>query len=124
MHRTKRIVLLAIGFCSLALGGIGVVLPLLPTTPFVLVAAFAFANSSETLHQWLLDHDVFGPLIANWRSHRAISSAAKTISLLSMAAILAVSLLLSVPRHAIIFQALVLGACAVFIVSRPSPPDQ
>ena len=124
ISRVKRIVLLVIGICSLALGGIGVFVPLLPTTPFVLVAAFAFANSSERLHQWLLDHNVFGPLISNWRRHGAISRSAKTISLVSMAAILAISLLLAAPMHAIVAQVAVLGACALFIVSRPSPPDQ
>ncbi len=124
LTRAKRIVLLVVGICSLALGAVGVFVPLLPTTPFVLVAAFAFANSSDRLHQWLLDHNVFGPLIANWRRHGAISRPAKTISLLSMAAILAISLLLAAPAHAIIVQGVVLGACALFIVSRPLPPDQ
>ena len=123
MTRAKRIVLLTIGICSLALGGIGVVLPLVPTTPFVLVAAFAFANSSTTLHQWLLDHNVFGPLIANWRHHGAISRSAKVASVLSMAAILVVSLLLAAPAPVIAAQGAVLGVCALFIVSRPSPPD-
>ena len=124
MNRTKRIILLAIGFISLALGGIGIVLPLLPTTPFVIVAALAFANSSDRLHQWLLEHDLFGPLIANWRRHRAISRTAKTVSLLSMAAIMVVSLLLSAPITVIVVQAVVLSGCALFILSRPLPPDQ
>lgn len=124
MTRAKRIILIATGIISLALGGLGVLLPLLPTTPFVLVAAFAFANSSETLHQWLLDHNVFGPLIANWRRHGAISRAAKIVSVLSMAAILVVSMLLAAPTLVIVVQAVILTACAYFIVSRPLPPDQ
>jgi len=59
----------------LALGAVGIFVPLLPTTPLVLLAAFAFANSSETLHQWLLDHSVFGPfyrqLAPSWRHQQA-----------------------------------------------------
>jgi uncharacterized membrane protein YbaN (DUF454 family) len=80
MTPAKRIGLIVVGLVSLALGGLGIVVPLLPTTPFVLVAAFAFANSSDKLHQWLLDHNVFGPLIDNWRRHRAISRTAKAMS--------------------------------------------
>jgi len=124
MTRAKRIILLIIGFLSLALGGLGVLLPLLPTTPFVIVAAIAFANSSDRLHQWLLDHNIFGPLIANWRRHGAISRFAKVASVASMAAILVISILLAAPAAVIVAQALVLGACALFIVTRPLPPDQ
>ena len=122
--QAKRITLIVIGVISLGLAALGVVLPLLPTTPFVLVAVVAFANSSNRLHQWLLDHNVFGPLIANWRRHRAISRKAKIVSILSMAVIFVISLLLAVPTHVIVLQALALGACAAFIVSRPVPPEQ
>ena len=66
----------------------------------------------------------FGPLIANWRRHGAISRAAKIVSVLSMAAILVVSLLLAAPTLVIVAQAVILTACAYFIVSRPLPPDQ
>ncbi len=118
-----RLAWLTIGFFSLALGGAGVLLPLLPTTPFVLVAAFAFAKSSNRLHRWLIEHNVFGPLIENWRRDGAISRPTKIVSVLSMVAILIVSLLLSVPTHVIVIQAVVLGACAVFVLTRPLPPD-
>ena len=124
MHFTARATWLAIGVVSLVLGGAGILLPLLPTTPFILVAAVAFAKSSDRLHQWLIEHNVFGPLIANWRRDGAISRPTKIASIVSMVAILAVSLLLTLPTLVIVIQALVLGACAVFILSRPSPPDQ
>ncbi len=124
VSHAKRIVLILIGIVSLALGALGVFLPLLPTTPFVLLAAIAFANSSERLHQWLLDHDVFGPLIANWRSHGAISRRTKIVSLVSMVAIVGISLLLAVPTHVIVIQAVVLTASATFIVTRPLPPEE
>ncbi len=120
----SRLAWLVIGLSSLALGGAGILLPLLPTTPFVLVAAFAFAKSSNRLHRWLLEHNVFGPLIDNWRRSGAISRSTKTVSILSMAAIFVVSLLLAVPTHVIVIQAVVLGACAVFILTRPLPPGR
>ena len=122
MTRAKRIALIVVGFLSLALGGIGIFVPLLPTTPLVLVAAFAFANSSEKLHQWLLDHGVFGPLIHNWRRHRAISRNAKAMSVLSMAAILMISWFAGVALPVIAVQAVVLGCAAAFILTRPSFP--
>jgi len=118
----KRIILVLIGLISLGLGAIGIFVPLLPTTPFVLVAAFAFANSSDRLHQWLLDHNVFGALIDNWRRHGAISRFAKVMSVLSMIAILVISWLLGVEAWIIGLQALILSGSAAFILSRPSPP--
>ena len=124
VSHAKRIALILIGFVSLALGALGVFLPLLPTTPFVLVAAIAFAKSSDRLHQWLVDHDIFGPLIADWREHGAISGRTKVISVLSMIAILVISTLLSVPTHVIVIQAIVLSCSAVFILTRPLPPQQ
>ena len=122
MTPAKRIGLIVVGFASLALGGLGIVVPLLPTTPFVLVAAFAFANSSDKLHQWLLDHNVFGPLIDNWRRHRAISRTAKAMSVLSMVAVLVISWFLGVAMPVIAVQVLVLGCAATFILTRPSFP--
>ena len=92
LTRAARITWLVIGILSLGLGALGILLPLLPTTPLVLLAAFSFARSSDRLHQWLLEHDVFGALIENWRQYGAISRRAKIVSVISMAAILVLSL--------------------------------
>ena len=123
LAHAKRITLIFIGLSSLVLGAIGIFVPLLPTTPFVLVSAIAFANSSDRLHQWLINHDVFGPLIANWRRHGAISRSTKILSLLSMAAIILISLLMAVPTHVMVVQAIVLCISATFILTRPLPPQ-
>ncbi len=123
LTRAARIAWLVVGLLALALGALGVALPLLPTTPFVLVAAFAFAQSSETLHQWLLDHDIFGPLIENWRRHGAISRRAKVVSVISMAAVLGISIAMAAPPVVIGVQVVVLGASALFILTRPLPPE-
>ena len=122
VSHAKRVVLILVGLTALALGALGVILPLLPTTPFVLVAAIAFANSSERLHQWLLDHDLFGPLISNWRQYGAISRPTKILSLVSMVAIVTISWLLAVPTYVIVIQVLTLSISATFIVTRPLPP--
>jgi uncharacterized membrane protein YbaN (DUF454 family) len=118
----KRLTLILIGLLSIVLGALGIFVPLLPTTPFLLLAAFAFANSSERMHQWLLDHNIFGPLIDDWRQYRAISRRAKIVSILSMVAIILISALMSAPTYVIVIQALVLSATATFVLSRPLPP--
>jgi uncharacterized membrane protein YbaN (DUF454 family) len=123
VSHAKRIVLILIGLASLALGALGIFLPLLPTTPFVLLAAFAFANSSEKLHQWLLDHDIFGPLIENWRRYGAISRPTKILSLVSMVAIVLISWAIGAPTYVIVVQTIVLSMSATFIVTRPLPPQ-
>ncbi len=61
-----------LGLACVGLALVGVVLPLLPTVPFLLLAAFFFARSSERLHYWLLSHSTFGPLIDDWHSRGAI----------------------------------------------------
>jgi uncharacterized membrane protein YbaN (DUF454 family) len=124
LTRAARITWLVVGFVALALGALGIALPLLPTTPFVLVAAFAFAQSSEKLHQWLLDHNVFGPLIDNWQRHGAISRRAKLLSVVSMAAVLVISVAMALPMVVIVVQVVVLGAAALFILTRPLPPEE
>jgi uncharacterized membrane protein YbaN (DUF454 family) len=112
------------GLGALALGALGVALPLLPTTPFVLLAAYAFARSSQRWHNWLLNHRVFGPMIANWRHHGAIDRRAKVASVISMVGIFLLSLALSVSPPVLAVQAIALTGAGAFVLSRPSPPDR
>lgn len=63
---------LSMGIVSLITGILGIFLPLLPTTPFILLAAACFARSSERFHSWLLDHRLTGPLIREWFEHRSV----------------------------------------------------
>ncbi|PJE79225.1 Inner membrane protein YbaN [invertebrate metagenome] len=72
-----RFFLVLAGIVSLALGILGIVLPLLPTTPFVLLSAYCFARSSQRLHQWLLCHPWFGKLLTYWEKHRGIQASHK-----------------------------------------------
>lgn len=74
------------GILSLMLGALGVVLPLLPTVPFMLLAAFCFARSNPRLERWLTEHPSFGPHIHAWRSRRAISRKGKKAALFCFAA--------------------------------------
>ncbi|WP_298825822.1 YbaN family protein [uncultured Piscinibacter sp.] len=74
------------GAVCLALGVAGIFLPLLPTTPFVLLAAFCFSRGSERVEAWLLAHPRFGPMVADWRARRAVPRRAKQLAWAMMAA--------------------------------------
>ena len=70
--RVKRVLLVIIGCLSLVTGVIGAFVPLLPTVPLVLLAAFCFARSSNRLHDWLLSHRYFGPIVKNFEQGRGV----------------------------------------------------
>lgn len=80
-----RPVLFVIGWTFLALGAVGVVVPGLPTVPFMLVALWAFARSSRRFHDWLYGHPVFGPPLQDWHNHGIIPLRAKLLAVLTMA---------------------------------------
>ncbi len=115
---------LGIGWLSLALGLLGVVLPLLPTTPFLLLSAFAFARGSNELHVWLMNHRVFGPPIARWRQYRAISRRAKWTGTLSMVALVLLSWALEFDARLILAQIGALVGVSFFLWTRPEPPPE
>lgn len=83
--RWQRWVWLVAGFICLATGVVGIVLPLLPTAPFVLLAAYCFSRGSERYEQWLLTHPRFGSLVRDWRAHHAVPLKAKQIATAMMA---------------------------------------
>ena len=72
------------GFLFLAVGTAGVFLPLLPTTPFVLLAAACFARSSQKWHRWILANGTFGPMIRDWERKRCVSRRIKAVAIGSM----------------------------------------
>lgn len=114
-----RIIWLVSGFLCVGLAVIGVALPLLPTVPFLLLAAFCFARSSARFHDWLLTHPTFGPPIANWRASGGIGRRAKWLATLSVAAAFGVSLALGLAVWVLATQAAVLVCVLVFIWTRP-----
>jgi len=110
----------ALGLISVGLAVIGIALPLLPTVPFLLLAAFFFARSSSRLHNWLVSHRTFGPMILDWQNSGAIRPAAKKAATVSVASVFGLSVLLSLPPHVLTIQAVVLGAVMIFIWTRPT----
>jgi len=76
----KKILLIISGFICLILGGVGIILPLLPTTPLVLLAAICFSAANEKLNNWLSRSRLFGPYIENYRTGQGISKCRKIVS--------------------------------------------
>lgn len=108
------------GLLSLFIGGLGVVLPLLPTTPLVILAAFCFSKSSPRLRHWLLNHRTFGPLIRDWEATGSIAPKYKAIALTAMALAFALSLAMGLKPLILVIQAVCLCGAALYILSRPN----
>ena len=111
------------GLLCFAIGAVGVLLPLLPTVPFMLLAAFCFARGSQTFHRWLVDHPRFGPPIRDWQAHGAISRPAKRASVAAIALAFAAAVVMGAPAGARVVQVVVLACVLAFILTRPDGPS-
>jgi uncharacterized protein len=80
LPRWQRWIWLVCGIVCLVVGVVGIALPLLPTTPFVLLAAFCFSRGSARYEQWMLNHPRFGPMVRDWRARRAVPLRAKQLA--------------------------------------------
>ncbi len=117
----RRSVWRAFGFVCVGLAAVGVVLPLLPTVPFLLLAAWAFARSSPEMHAWLYAHPRYGALLRDWHLERAIPRRAKVSAVALLAASWVASALLI---GGVLVPALTAAAMlpvSAFLLSRPSP---
>jgi len=83
--KAVRALWLLAGMVALGLGVLGIFLPLLPTTPFVLLAAWCFSRGSTRCEAWLLNHRILGPMVRDWRERRAVPLRAKQLATLMMA---------------------------------------
>jgi uncharacterized membrane protein YbaN (DUF454 family) len=120
-----RIIFLGCGHLSLAIGVVGAFLPILPTTPFVLLAAYFYSKGSDRFHRWLYAHPKFGPILLDWRNHGVIRMRAKIISTFLVLCSLSYPLLFRDLHWGLKIMAGCIGFCVLgFILSRPSIPQQ
>lgn len=116
-----RAALIGAGTLFLVIGIVGIFLPLLPTTPFVLLAAACYARGSRRFYDWLLANRTFGPMILEWRQHRSIPYRTKITSIALMSVMLAVSTILFVESRPLQLALAVLGVVlAVWLYRIPS----
>ena len=116
----KRTILISLGWLCVGLGFVGVFVPGIPTTIFLIIALWAFTKSSEKLRQWLLNHKRFGPILNNWQEHKVVPRRAKILMvvLMSLAVILfyysSQSLILTIGLI------IILVSVAIYVISLPS----
>jgi uncharacterized protein len=118
-----RIFYLGLGWLSVGLGIIGIILPILPTTPFLLVAVWAFSRSSPELAEKLRNHPKAGPYIRAWQDHGAIPVVGKILAV-TMMTVMGIYLagFSVLPGWAALVACLVMIAVGIYIVTRPSVP--
>jgi uncharacterized membrane protein YbaN (DUF454 family) len=112
---------LGLGYTCIALGIVGIVLPVLPTTPFILLAAWCFSRSDPALAERLYGHPRFGAMLRDWRDQRAISLRAKILALSTLAASYALILWFAESRLMPVVLAAIMGGVALYIATRPVP---
>ncbi|WP_374078727.1 YbaN family protein [Bdellovibrio bacteriovorus] len=121
LRTTARTVYFIAGWVFLLLGVIGVFLPLLPTTPFLLLTAFCFSRSSERWHKWLINQPHLGPFILDWQRHGVIRTRAKVLATVLMVPLVSISLASGkVPLYAKVLAGVVCLGVLIFIWTRPS----
>ena len=116
-----RYALIGLGWINVGLGAIGIIVPGMPTTVFLLIALWAFSKSSERFRTWLYEHRRLGPPIRAWHEHGVIPARAKAVALAVMTLSLTIMAATGVWQLPVIAGAIMVPV-AVFIVSRPSRP--
>lgn len=111
-----RLLFVALGSIFLALGVIGIVVPGLPTTPFLLLSAACYFRSSNRLHSWLLNHKLFGRFIRDFKENKSISLRSKVISLVTMSCMILLSVFVFLDNLYIKIVILILGAVGAMVI--------
>ena len=116
----KRMILISLGWFCVGLGFIGIFVPGIPTTIFLIIALWAFTKSSKKLRNWLLNHKKFGPILNNWQQHKVVPRRAKILMvvLMSLASILFYYSLQNL--YLTIGLVIILVLVAIYVISLPS----
>lgn len=112
---------MALAYVSLAVGIVGIVVPGLPTTPLVLLAAFAADRGSPKLHRWLIRHKTFGPMIQSWERERAVSRKAKWLASIMMGVCAAIMYVWGPGLRIVATTVAIMAIVAVWLWRRPEP---
>lgn len=116
-----RLMYLSLGHTFTAIGFVGILVPLLPTTPFLILAAACYSRGSERFERWLVTHPRFGRSVREWRAHGVINRRAKVIATIGILASLTFPLVMLEPAWKVGAAAVVAGVL-LFIHTRPSRP--
>ena len=115
--KAVRLAFLVGGHVCMVLALFGIILPLMPATVFLLLAAACYARGSKKLHAWLLRHKWFGPPIRDWQQHRAMTLQSKVIALVSLVVGVGVSMfLVKLPWLRIVLGGVVVGVTAIILL--------
>ena len=120
----KKILWNTLGILSLGMAYIGVITPGLPYSPFVVFAAYCFSNGSETLHNWIYNHKLFGPFLTNWQERRVFPTKMKYLMLLTMSISLIMMFAGNVPLRGIAYTALFMLAVAIWAWRFPGSVEE
>lgn len=123
MTMWKRGLLLTVGWLAVALGFIGIFLPILPTTPFLILAASCFAKSSSRFHGWLLSSPIFGAIIQDWEAHRYIKKKTRRWAMCVVAITFAISVYIVPLWKLKTFLIITMGICLFFMSRLPTEMD-
>ncbi len=124
MKNIKIWIFHALGYYFLGLGVLGVVLPILPTTPFLLLSASCFIRSSKRTHDWLLGNKYFGEYLENWYKNGSISKRAKVAAMIVMTPTLGSSIYVIPYMSARILVILIAFCVGAYIFTRPTAADK
>ena len=113
-----RIIFIVLGSLSVIMAGLGVLLPGLPATPFLLLASFAFARSSKKMHDWLINNKVFGPILSDFLDRKGIRLHIKIISLLMMWGMMFISVFYFIDNNIVKYIAAIGALVGTFAILR------
>ena len=122
VYGPKRIFLIILGLLALGLGTVGVILPILPTTPFILIAAYCFVRSSARLHNWIMNHRRFGPMIRKYQEGKGLTLRVKLFSLGTAYLLVGTTMVLLDNLHVRIFLVILMIAKTLFMIRIPTCP--
>ena len=116
----KKTILISLGWLCVGLGFVGVFVPGIPTTIFLIIALWAFTKSSEKLRHWLLNHKRFGPILNNWQEHKVVPRKAKILMVILMSLAVVLFYYSSQNLYLTIGLIIILVSVAIYVISLPS----